>query len=218
LIYLKTLFSHLGLSRIAVERNWTPGSLFNNEFTFERWSQGFGVNNLLNNHYTILKLSDSIESYPHKHFFIRPCEDNKAFSGMVISKYDFILWQKNIMANHNPLAKLNADTQVVIAPCKTIIQEARMFVFDGKVSTGSYYKFGKKIKYREVLDQDPIIAYANKIVSKYQPAKAFVIDIALTHEGYKIIEINNINSVGLYHANVEKFINSVQTCFSEHNN
>jgi len=41
-------FGCMGLSRIAGERNWKPGALTNDQFTFEKWSQGFGLENLLN--------------------------------------------------------------------------------------------------------------------------------------------------------------------------
>lgn len=207
-------FGTMGLSRIAVERNWKPGSLFNEEFTFENWSQGFGLENLLNSESKVLKVSDSLDDYPHDVFFIRPCEDDKAFSGTVVSKEDFLKWQKTIIEIDDQRSKLNKDTRITVAPYKQIKTEARMFVFDGKVVTGSYYKFGAKVRYEEVKDDDPVIDYTNKVVEHYQPAKAFVVDIALTEDGYKVIEINNINSVGLYHANVYKFIEATEKMFN----
>ena len=207
-------FGTMGLSRVAVERDWKPGSLFNEQFTFEKWSEGFGLNNLLNSQSKVMKVSDSIEDYPYSVFFIRPCEDDKAFSGTVVSKNDFIEWQKNIIKIDDKRSKLNKDTRITVAPYQEIKQEARMFVFNGEVITGSYYKFGAKVRYEEVKIGDPVIDYTNEMVKDYQPAKAFVVDIALTEDGYKIIEINNINSVGLYNANVDKFVEAVLNTFS----
>ena len=202
------VFGTMGLPRIANERNWYPGSLNSSEFDFEKWSQGFGFHNLLNEKSKIMKFSDEI-NVDYNPFFIRPCEDNKAFSGQVINKQQFKEWQSVIANINDERSKLNNETMITVAPCQEIIKEARMFVFNGKYVTGSYYKFGLKVRYEEVSDNDPIIDYTNEVVSHYQPAKAFVIDIALTDNGYKIIEINNINSVGLYNANVEKFVDAV---------
>lgn len=206
-------FGTMGLSRVAVDRGWTPGSLFNEEFTFEKWSEGFGLENLLNSKSKILKVSDSLDDYPHDVFFIRPCEDNKAFSGTVVTKKDFLEWQKSVIKINDQKSKLNKDTRITVAPYKKIMTEARMFVFNGKVVTGSYYKFGEEVRYEEVKNGDPIIDYTNAVVEKYQPAKAFVIDVAFTESGCSIIEINNINSVGLYNANVEKFVEAVINTF-----
>ena len=47
-----------------------------------------------------------------------------------------------------------------------------------------------------------IVEYAQRMVDVWQPAKAFVIDVAETNEGLKVIEINNINSAGFYEADV----------------
>ena len=47
------------------------------------------------------------------------------------------------------------------------------------------------------------------MIKNYNPAQAYVIDIAAIDDCFKIIEINNINSVGLYAANVDKFIISI---------
>lgn len=201
-------FGTMGLSRVSDERNWFPGVLTNDNFTFEKWSTGFGLNNLLNSESKVMKFGDELVIFDAV-FFVRPCDDNKSFAGQVISKDNFLEWQKKVLDIDEEFSKLNKNTSIIVAPLKNILTEARMFVFDKEVVTGSYYKFGHKVRYEEVKDNDPIIEYTNTIVKNYQPANAFVIDIALTDEGYKIIEINGINSVGLYNANVEKFIEAV---------
>jgi hypothetical protein len=201
-------FGTMGLSRVASERGWYPGALTNDEFTFEKWSAGFGIDNLLNKKSKIMKFGDPL-NISEDIFFVRPCEDNKSFAGQVISRSNFLEWQKRVINIDESFSKLNKGTLITVAPFQNILTEARIFVFDKKVVTGSYYKFGHKVRYEEVKLEDPIIQYTNDVVQKYQPAKAFVIDIALTEDGYKIIEINGINSVGLYHADVEKFVNAV---------
>lgn len=206
-------FGTMGLSRVAKERNWKPGSLFNENFNFKKWSIGFGLENLLNEESQIIKIGDILE-IADSILFVRPCEDDKAFSGKVISRAKFLEWQLLVLNYSNGNKKLNRNTEITVAPYKEITQEARMFVFDTKVVTASYYKIGAKVIYERVLHGNPIIDYTNEIVSHYEPARAFVIDIANTANGYKVIEINNINSAGLYQADECKLVNAVMDTFS----
>jgi hypothetical protein len=206
-------FGTMGLSRVAKTRNWTPGSLFNDNFNFNKWSVGFGRENLLNKESKIMKMGDNLD-ISDSMFFVRPCEDDKAFSGKIISRDKFLEWQLVVLNYMEGNKKLNADTEITVAPYREIQQEARMFVFDKKVVTASYYKIGAKVIYERVLNGDPITDYTNEIISHFEPAKAYVIDIAKTPNGYKIIEINNINSVGLYQADECKFVDAVMNTFS----
>ena len=135
-------FGTMGLSRVATERNWTPGSFFNDQFTFENWSQGFGLKNLLNSGSIIQRVSDPIPTTLNTMFFARPCEDDKAFSGRVFMKQQFLDWQKEVLKINDTRSKLHGDTMITLAPYKRILSEARMFVVDKKVITGSYYKIG----------------------------------------------------------------------------
>lgn len=203
-------FGTMSLSRISTERNWKVGSLYNEEFNYNKWSKGFGLENLLNSETQIIKIQDSIE-LENELFFIRPCEDNKAFTGKVVSKSQFLDWQKIINKINDKRSKLNSETEILIAPYKEIQKEVRLFIFEGKVITGSYYKIGAKVIYEELKNGDSVIEYAEKMCEGYQPAQAFVLDVAMVDNDYKIIEINNINSVGLYNSNVNKFIEAVET-------
>lgn len=202
-------FGVMGLSRISKERQWSPGSFENDQFTFENWAYGFGLDNILNEESQVVKFGDELNNN-HSVFFARPCEDNKAFAGQMFTKEKFSAWQKKVMDVCNDLDKLNANTLITIAPYKEILQECRVMVIDKKVITASYYKFGAHVRYEEVKHGDPILSYAQDMVDKYQPARAFVVDIALTPDGYKVIEINNINTVGLYHMDVNKFIDAIE--------
>jgi hypothetical protein len=207
-------FGSMGLSRIATERNWRIGSLFNDQFTFENWSQGFGLDNLLNSGSIIQKVSDPLPPSLDTMFFARPCEDNKAFSGRVFMQEQFLDWQEKVLKINDTRSKLHANTMITLAPFKRIFSEARVFVVDGKVITGSYYKIGDGVEYKEVKHGDPVLEYTQGAIKDYQPARAFVIDIALTEDGYSIIEINNINSVGLYHADADKFVQAIMNAFN----
>jgi len=51
------------------------------------------------------------------------------------------------------------------------------------------------------------------MVDMWQPADAFVLDIALTHNGYKVLEVNCLNSAGFYAADVSKLVQAIMEKF-----
>ena len=52
--------------------------------------------------------------------------------------------------------------------------------------------------------------FASKMINRWSPADAFVVDIADTAEGPKVIEINTINFAGFYKADVQKIIVAIE--------
>ncbi len=57
---------------------------------------------------------------------------------------------------------------------------------------------------------DPAIAFTQHLVDQWCPARGFVLDIALTDNGYKVVEINCLNSAGLYASNVGKLVVAIE--------
>lgn len=203
-------FGSTRLEPSSIKRCWTPGYLNNENFTFEKWNKGFGKENILNGDAVILKFGDR-NAIPFNEFFIRPCADDKAFAGKVMTKEEFIAWQTLTLSIRVYNPKLNSTTPLVIAPVKKIFKEARCIIVKDKYITGSYYKLNDKSYFKEIEDNDPLIQYVEEIIKKYSPALAYSLDIAETTDGFKIIEINNINSIGLYKSNISKFVNSINS-------
>lgn len=56
--------------------------------------------------------------------------------------------------------------------------------------------------------------YARDMARIYCPAKAFVLDICLYQDEYKIVEINCINCSGFYDADMSKLIQALENTFS----
>ena len=52
------------------------------------------------------------------------------------------------------------------------------------------------------------------MIDIYQPAEAFVIDIAVSNDELKVIEINSINSAGFYECNMIKLISALENHFN----
>jgi hypothetical protein len=51
------------------------------------------------------------------------------------------------------------------------------------------------------------------MVDRFQVADAFVIDVCLTDNGWKVIECNCINSAGFYDADIQKIIISLENFY-----
>ncbi len=71
------------------------------------------------------------------------------------------------------------------------------------------FKFGDIVKYSPVVDQY-IIDYVEQVITGWQPDVAFCLDVAVSNGIPKILEINSINSCGLYAIDTQKFILAIE--------
>jgi hypothetical protein len=193
---------------IAQERRWHPGAFYNSNFDHAIWVQNLGTE-LLNYEAEICQFKDIKPKY--NPFFVRPSEDRKVFSGQVIDQANFDVWLKATeQAAYSGYTTLTPETLVVVSPLKAIHAEWRFFVIDGTIVTGSLYKRGDYVRPLPLLYREDSELYAEQMVNKWQPDRAFVIDIALTDKGYKVIEYNCLNSSGFYKSNVGKIVNAIE--------
>ena len=195
------------MSKVAQKRNWVPGSFINENFDFEVWRQHYGEH-LLNYDSQVCRFADLPKVSGE--FFMRPCEDSKAFAGFVTTWDYYDMWRADVLRVNDDMQTLNGSTMITFASVKNILREYRFFVVDGKIVTGSLYKLGDRVTYMSDIDPD-VLAYAQSRVDQWQPARAFVIDIALLEGGEKkVIEINNFNSAGFYASDVSKIVGAIE--------
>jgi len=144
---------------------------------------------------------------PCDEFFMRPNHDGKEFAGVVKSAGELKEWQNRVidlkLADNG--STLTEHTEVMCAPLKKIYNEYRYFVVDNIAVTGSQYKLGSRVMYG---DTDGNLDIAQSFVDKLcthinQP---YVLDVALTEDGYKIIELNTLNCAGFYAADMQKLV------------
>lgn len=195
------------LTFIGQEKGWCV--FFNDNFNHKAWVENMG-DNLLNAE-AIVDGFGKIDP-PWEKFFIRPVEDRKIFAGQIIHKDEYNEWKaKTENAHKDGYTTLTPDTEVVVSPLKEIHSEWRFFVVDGKIVTGSLYKRYGMLYQQPLANDDEVIPYAQSMVDKWQPDRAFVIDIALTDEGYKVIEYNCMNSCGFYSCDVGKIVEAINS-------
>jgi hypothetical protein len=193
---------------VAKEWGWVPGTFLNDNFHYSRWVEGWG-HNLLNAVAVVGPLGTLQIPFVDK-VFIRPCEDTKAFTGLVLDRDEFEDWRSTLLSQGRDPRWLSPATEVMASPWQEILAEYRFFVVDKRIVTQSMYKLGLRVVYDEYVP--PYVAeFAQKMIDQWQPARGFVIDIAETHEGPRVIEVNNLNSSGFYACNVGKIVEAIES-------
>jgi hypothetical protein len=192
------------LSRMATEKGFFPGCFSNDNFNYDCWTKNWTSEMMLNGHFLIQKITDIEIPAEWDSVFARPFEDDKLITGGLYRKEDLLI------ALSNKITDQNKEKSIIIAEKKTILAEYRFFIIDNEVVTGSLYKIRGQVVSSDVIDS-VALAFAQERVKQWTPSRAFVLDIALTDSGPKIIEVNNISSAGLYKADVEKIVNSMES-------
>jgi uncharacterized protein YuzB (UPF0349 family) len=195
-----TVWGSTALGTVAEERKWV---LFKNDnFDMRVLKEKFG-SDYLNSDAEFCNFGD-VQPFVGLRF-MRPVFDNKAFTGKIIDGEEFEYWRDGM---YNKVAGFNVvncepDTPVLIADPKNIRLEARFFVVDGRIITGSSYRsLGRQCIYQRIDSNAPLYApmyeFALQMLKKWQPIIAYVIDIAQVDDEFKVIEINCINHSGFY--------------------
>jgi len=196
------------LARIAKRRGWYPGAFLDDLDYREhcaRWGDA-----MLN--YDATYSGFGYISERREPFFIRPTEDTKAFTGEVTDWPSYVEWRDRVLAltpEDNPT--VTKDTRVVVSSKKEIYNETRTWIIDKRVVTCSGYKVGTIKRYSPPETVDPrIIKFAEDHARWWSPNRAYVMDIADTPNGLKIVEINNLNSAGWYRCDMQKLIMALE--------
>ena len=203
------------LATIAKQRGWKPGSFENGNFDFEKQRKHWGE--LMLNADAVVCKFEEVPNYcgviqtEDDHFFMRPVHDTKSFTGMVTNWTEFRDWHRRLVIafEEDSRCTVKPKTPVVISKPKVITWEYRLWIVDGKVVTSSAYKAGGRLMVNPYVNP-AAIEFAEKAAKSWAPARAFVMDIAETPEGLKIIEVNNINSAGFYSCNIGKMIEALE--------
>lgn len=203
------------LSNMAIERGWSPGAYINEHFEYARFLEECLLP--LNYDAKIVPF-DSIEA-PDGPFFIRPADDSKMFAGTDVEPEKFKRWQdKVIAAGKDEYLGFVSDFPVVIASAKNISREYRYFIVGGKIAASCRYKADGHVRY--VAGTPPEAdEFVRSMLRFYEPASAFVMDVAqmavgawpVTERGeFSVIEINCINSAGLYACDLGQIIDAIE--------
>lgn len=191
--------------------NWYPGSFYGGNHLFEVYARYYKAH-LLNYHIEIKAFGEPLNWEAEEQKFIKPYRLAKLFTGKVFTKIKWEDFVANSLKTHDH-SLLNARSLVQISVPRTIIKEARLWIVGGKIIDAVYYKILKDIPFEATVAPEGI-RFAEQMISVFEVAPAFVMDICLTDIGWKIVEINCINSAGFYpNTDIRKVFQSLKDYF-----
>ena len=133
--------------------------------------------------------------------FIRPNNGFKQFTGGVIDEKESL--EHFLCGSHF----FKNDLVLVAKPTK-IWREWRLVACNKKIITASQYqKYG--LLEKEMGCPPEVLELGNRIANKWQPEQAFIIDIAETHDGYYLLELNSFSCSGLYECESREIVRKV---------
>lgn len=195
------------LDLVAKHKGWIPGTFLNDNFDQRIWLAKYPT---LNADAEIFAFG-SLPVFEGQRF-IRPVHDMKVFAGMVVYSVELEQWKETIQRYSDGYITLRPETPVSISSVKDIELEWRFFVVSGRVVAGSRYRQWGLSDHRRVNDTSESWEFAQEMVNRWQPAEAFVIDIAKEHNKTEltVIEVNCINSAGFYAADMRAVIEAIE--------
>jgi len=209
-------FGALKMARLAPKYGWYPGILMTPNHDFNVYKEYY-KENLLNYDSKIYRISEDFEW--NGDFFVRPVLDTKIFNGRPYAMQDWKKESNRLLCNSksdkdNGITNIvSEDTLIQVSSLKNIQKEFRFYIVDGKIATASLYKEGYFVRYSDIVDQGAI-DYCNEMIKVFQLADAFVMDICLTDDEWKIIECGCLSCAGLYKANIPKLLMALEDKFN----
>lgn len=180
-----------------------------NTFTYENWAKHYGDMLLNSPAETELMNVGEFEMNgrdPEENIFVRPQHDTKSLVGTVMTVKEFYDW--SLEARKGLFANVNFDTPIIVAKPYGISAEWRLFVVDHKVVAASQYHKNKRL-YKKEGAPNEVYEFAQKVIEKWSPVRAYVLDIGMSAGNCYIIEAQGFNSAGAYHANIENVASAV---------
>lgn len=194
------------MARHAHTYGWKPGAWLDNlDFRTQRehWSD------LMLNADAKCTTIDALRGPIERPCFVRPVHDTKGFTGTVFDDPSWQEFRDGVfrVAGDSSRPTVTPLDEILVCSIKEIWSETRTWVVDGRVVTASGYKVGTAKRYTPPHQvDDRITVFAQACADCWHPNAAFVLDVADTPEGLKIVEINNLNAAGFYRWDMQKLV------------
>lgn len=191
----------------AIELGWKPGVWVNDNYDYRVWSRmGWKILNPGD----VMAFGDV--PFQEKPFFIRPCLDNKIFTGQVVDWGVYSGWLEKITSGERDTTvwDVTVDSPVLIAKPRKIGQEYRFLVVNGKAVTGSMYRDGAYRGRKNVDDQAELFDFVNDMADGWSPSPVYIMDVAIADGEMYVIEMGNFNAAGLYKMDLQKIVMAIE--------
>lgn len=138
--------------------------------------------------------------------FIKPFTE-KFFTGLVLENQN----DKEKVQLATSFIGNEYDEMVLVAPVKPIKMEVRYFVLNGTLITGSISRKYGRVEHIAVDPSHDSYSAAQQILdSGIKLPKGFVLDVGLVNGEWKIVELNNLNSAGLYKCDTDAIVRALE--------
>lgn len=208
------VFGSTNMAIASKKYDWNPGTMYNDQHDFEIHLEKYGEH-MLNHDGKVINFTDPLpEGIEDENglFFARPTKDSKIFTGQVFDRDSWNHYVQEVY-DSNATQYITGESKILLCSAKNIQQEIRCWVVDGKVVTASLYRMGGRTLKQNYDGESDAMTFANQMAQIFQPARAFVLDICLADDEYKIVEINAINGAGFYEANMGKLVEALEEAF-----
>lgn len=199
-------YGSTSLTKIAEDKKWR-GLFYNRDiFRYDVFIHHLKENML--NHDAIItkfgKIKEYVMSREDGKYFSKPIHDLKVYPGDCFSTCEVLEWLDRVDTN----ASNFENTDVIVSSVKKIYREWRHFVVKNEIISSSLYRKDGILFLKQEFDKD-ILKIATRLIEKWIPHETCVMDIALTDNGYQIIEFNNFNTSGFYDHDIDKVFKTV---------
>ncbi len=203
------------MTRIHQERRWTPGAFCTVEnFAWSSYSCWYGQH-LLNRDYIMLPFGELARCKDYlfdslgrdDRIFIRPDSPLKLFTGQIATRDTF-----SADLEFMGFYEFPASSLVVVSSPKTILNEWRFVIANGKVVAGSQYKKGDDLEYQADYDGSAFDLAKSIAATDDEPDPVWVMDICKTSENsYHLLEIGGFSFADLYACNMADVVAAVSS-------
>lgn len=208
------VFGSTTLMRIAKERGWTPGA-FTENLDISSLFHRYGAL-CANIDGRFMRLQDALTVCQTDGIqFIRPLGDTKTFAGQTFNASKLEEWLDRLAIltpEDNP--EVSADTEVLVASPKDLLEEVRFWVVGKHIVTGSHYRkdgrpYRKEVKLGWGTQPEE---FAKNVTRDPWDLSIYVLDVARVNGAvpyWAVLETNCLSGAGLYEANVESLVNGL---------
>lgn len=172
-------------------------------FTPTLYARGWGAR-MLNVDAATSSWTAALRAAERGPIFVRPDDDDKLFTGGVFSRDELDMV-------HSKLSARDRERPVVVAPPREIDAEARLFVVEGRVISGSHYRPDAERR----LPKD-LLDFAHEATAAWAPHDVFVLDVARADGRYSIVEANRFNGSRFYASDVTAIVAAVSRYQQRH--
>ena len=142
--------------------------------------------------------------------FIKPCENDKSFTGMILLDITAEGTVNTLISDNNRFEKVNVNTMIVVSKPKVVVNEWRFFMLSNEIIACTQYNKNRAKHYEEGCKEPKAIELVNEVISVWQPDATYSLDICEHIDGkFYIMEVGCINCSDLYSSNKINFFRKI---------